>query len=83
MRETGRWAVRRRRAADVFLGSDGTIENIDWLSIRRWQREFQEEFCADCCYFDRRNRSFLKLGRGSDCARHVTDIVGQCWNFRA
>ena len=82
MHESDRWAVRQRKAAGVTVGSDGSIENIDWSVVRRWQREFQEEFCRDCCYFDLRNRSFLKQGGGGDCARHVTDIIGQCWNFR-
>jgi hypothetical protein len=70
-----KWELRRRRASDIVLHSDGNIEHVDWSTIRLWQREFQRDYCGQC-----RHQDEARDARG-DCARHWTDIVGQCWNF--
>lgn len=70
-----KWALRRRRASDIVLFSDGSIEHVDWSTIRRWQEEFQRDYCRACQHFNQ-----LRDAR-DDCAFHWTDIVGQCWNF--
>ena len=70
-----KWALRRRRASDVSVGPWG-IEGNDWETIKRWQKEFQDEFCAFCKNFEIR-----RLPDGK-CELHWTDIIGRCWNFR-
>ena len=75
MRNAEKWAPRQRRAADILVVSDGRIEHVDWALIRRWEREFQAEFCTSCRHFE------AERNAAADCALHRTDIVGQCWNF--
>jgi hypothetical protein len=72
-----KWELRRRRGSDITIGSDGTLEHIDWSTIKRWQEEFQRDYCSQCVRDDGPRNE-----RG-DCASHWTDIVGQCWNFQS
>lgn len=79
-----RWLVRARKGADITIqGHKMEGSGID--ITRRWQKEFEDEFCEFCVHFDAVNRRFKEKQHQNDpedCSHHWTDVVGVCWNFR-
>ena len=69
-----RWLLRSRRGGDITISGAG-MEGQGLDILRRWQREFQDEFCSSCA----RAPYIPADGR---CPSHHTDVIGVCWNFR-
>ncbi|GEM_PF-6384668 len=79
-----KWLLRTRKGPDITVdanGFDGLGEDI----IKRWQKEFQQDFCPSCVHFDPVNQTFKKKEHPNNpeqCYHHWTDIVGVCWGFK-
>jgi len=75
------WLLRSRKGPDITVSAGG-MEGLGIDVVRRWQREFQQDFCGHCVRFDRGAWQDRRTGRPWLCEAHWTDIVGVCWNFR-
>lgn len=77
--------MRTRKGFDVTIDSRDSMEGLSWDILRKWQKEFQEDFCKDCINFDLDRQYFINKDHPNnlqDCISHWTDIVGVCWNFK-
>lgn len=74
--------LRARKGPDITISGD-KIEGLGFDIIRKWQKEFQDDFCPSCIHFDVATGTFKEKGHPNNPegnAYHYTDITGVCWN---
>lgn len=79
-----KWLLRTRRGSGITVDQEG-FHGIGEDILTRWQKEFQQDFCATCKHFDQANNRYRELKpdkQPDDCFHHLTDVVGACWSFR-
>ncbi len=83
--EKRKWKIRVAAQKKVTVDGEGNITGSSWDQIKRYQLEFQQEYCPSCFRFDPAKNDFQEKGHQNDpndCKSHWTDIAGQCWNYQ-
>lgn len=79
-----KWEIRARRGKEVIVTSRRFI-NTSEGQLKKYQSEFQSEFCESCISWANERNTFIQIGHPNnpiDCIDHWCDIIGQCWNYR-
>ena len=67
-----RWLLRSQKGPNVTI--DGhKMEGLRIDIVRRWQQEFQQDFCGSCVHFDATRQRFKRKGHqniSEDCCYH-------------